>query len=116
MVTKGAAGCFGVLDEVLPSVGIVLFEEDGGDVFGDEGIETAHAVAGDEGHHVVLERYEIVGLHSMAIVSETGVSRTGIRCGELWTSSKPGGWHFGDTGPEAPCLRDIVEGKRDDFF
>ena len=72
------AGGLGVLDEVLPAVGIVLFEDDGGNVLGDEGVETAHAVACDEGHHVVLERDQVVGLHSMAIVSETTVSRTGI--------------------------------------
>jgi hypothetical protein len=71
-------GRLGVLDEVLPAVRVVLLEDDGGNVLGDEGIETAHAVACDEGHHVVLERDQVVGLHSMAIVSETTVNRTGI--------------------------------------
>jgi (2Fe-2S) ferredoxin len=65
-----------VLDEVLPAVGIVFFEDDCGDLFGDERTETAHAVAGDEGHHVVLERDKIVRLHSLLIVSETRVHRT----------------------------------------
>ena len=57
------AGGFGVLDEVLPSIGVIFFEDDGGNVFGDKRTETAHSVAGDEGHHIVFERDKIVRLH-----------------------------------------------------
>ncbi len=73
---EGGAGGFGVLDEVLPGVGVVVFEDDGGDFFGDVSIEAAHAVAGDEGHHVVFERDEIIRLHAVSIVAESVVERT----------------------------------------
>src|SRR5262249_37667973 len=80
---------FGVFDKVLPAVGVFFFEDDGGDVFGDERTKAAHAVAGDEGHHVILERNKIVRLHQLIIVSETRVRRTGIngrlfRCSVDW--------------------------------
>ena len=68
---EGRAGGFGVLDEVLPAVGVFVFEDDGGDFFGDVAGKPAHAVACDEGDHVVFERDEVVGLHhQMTIVSE----------------------------------------------
>ena len=60
---EGGTGGFGVLDEILPAVGGLFLVDDGGDVFGDVGWEAAHAVAGDEGDHVVFERDEVVGLH-----------------------------------------------------
>jgi hypothetical protein len=66
-------------------------------------------VAGDEGHHVVFERDEIVGLHSLLIVSETGVRRTRIWVG--FGEVFPGGERGKDV-----TLRGIVERKTDDFF
>jgi len=73
---KGRARSFGVLDEVLPAVGIVFFKDDGGNFFTNERRETAHAVASNEGHHIVFERDKIVRLHRLFIVSETRVHRT----------------------------------------
>jgi hypothetical protein len=77
---EGCAGRFCVLDEVLPAVGVFFFEDHGGDFFCDKCVESAHAVAGDERHHVVFERDKIVGLHQAAIVSESWVHRTLMFC------------------------------------
>ena len=81
---EGRAGGLGVLDEVLPAVGVVVLEDDGGDFFGDVAVEAAHAVAGDEGDHVVFERDEIIRLHQACIVSEKargGSLRRATKCG-----------------------------------
>lgn len=75
---EGGTGGFGVLDEVLPRVGIFVLEDNGGNFFGHVSIETAHAVASDERYHVVFERDEIVGLHAVSIVAESVVKRTRI--------------------------------------
>jgi len=71
-------GRLGVFYEVLPAVGVFLFEDDRWNFFCDVGIEPTHAVASDKRHHVVFERDKIVRLHSIVIVSETPVHRTGI--------------------------------------
>jgi hypothetical protein len=60
---EGRAGGLGVLDEVLPAVGAVVLEEDRGYLFGDVAGHAAHAMAGDEGYHVVFEGEKIIGLH-----------------------------------------------------
>ncbi len=102
---EGRAGSLGVLDEVFPAVGIVLLEDDGGDFFGDVAVEAAHAVAGDEGHHVVFERDEIVGLHSGLLSQKPVCAAQGI------------GWGFarvfpaGERGKDV-TLRDIVEERQ----
>ena len=72
---RGSGG-LGVLDEIFPAVGVVLFEEDGGDFFGDVAAEASHAVTSDKGDHVVFEGDEVIGLHWLSIVADWGVYRT----------------------------------------
>jgi hypothetical protein len=74
---EGGTGCFGVFYEVFPAVGVFFLEDDGGYFFGYVSVESAHAVAGDKGHHVVFERDEIIRLHRTRIVSEKGASVCG---------------------------------------
>ena len=65
-VTHGDEGDlrgFGVLDEILPAIDVVVLKGDGGDVFRNEGVHAAESVPGDEGDHVVLERGQIVKSH-----------------------------------------------------
>ena len=62
---------------VTEEVPTVIFKEDSWDLFRNVAIQPAHTVAGDEGHHVVFKRDKIVRLHSISIVSETPVHRTG---------------------------------------
>ena len=57
------AGGLGVLDEILPAVGIVFFVDDGRHLFGDVARQAAHPVARDERDHVVFDRKQVVRLH-----------------------------------------------------
>ena len=63
MGEKGRVGGLGVLDEVFPAVGVIFFEDDGGDLFGDVAIHAAEAVAFDKGDHVVFGLGEVVREH-----------------------------------------------------
>ena len=70
------AGVLGELDEILPAIGVVgAMPHDGLDfILGGVAMETAHAVAFNEGHHVVFQVDEIVGGHiQFTIVAERQV-------------------------------------------
>ncbi len=63
MVTKGAPAALACSTKSFHPSGLSSSKRTVGDFFGDEGAETAHAVAGDERHHIVLQGDEIVRLH-----------------------------------------------------
>ena len=74
---------------VLLKVGIVfVFPQDAWQVFRDESGQAAHGVAFNEGHHVVFERDQIVGVHREAsIVADAGrdgETGGGRAPGEVW--------------------------------
>ncbi len=65
---EGRAGGFGQLDKVLPAIGIVArVPHDAGNLVVHVALEAAHAMAFDEGFHVVFQDGEVVehaGRHS----------------------------------------------------
>src|SRR5947208_16804134 len=61
---EGSTGGFRQLDEVLPRVGIVVvFPKHTADLITDVAWETTHAVAFNEGGHVIFEVVQIVRTH-----------------------------------------------------
>jgi hypothetical protein len=76
MVTKVVPAALACSTKSFQASAIVVLEDDGGHFFSHVSVESAHAVAGDEGHHVVFKRDEIVRLHAESIVAESAVERT----------------------------------------